>query len=247
MNNPTFQEEDVNQGMDWSLFVDLCEGNLGSLGPSSSQNSFPTVSSLVSTTKDTPSKGESLRGTVGSLEGSLVCSAKDNVTKGGLQGTVGSLSLKQRRANRAQRVHLFGTLTTPRKRKPWEKTHKIGRPLSAHLEPKQYLFGQKQYHESIRDVLLDEILHQMLKDMSDELDQYAGELCDMEMDKCLTTTIEDMFLLAWDPSPSMEGSFVCSAKDNVNKGGSQGTVGSLEDKEDPWFVCDETDPMYYFL
>ena len=44
----------------------LVEGNLGSLGPSSSQNSFPTV-------------------------GSFVWSAKDNIKKGGSQGTVGSL------------------------------------------------------------------------------------------------------------------------------------------------------------
>ena len=76
-----------------SLFATICschlEGNLGSLGPSSSQNSFPTVGFLVCSAQDTPSKGGSLRKTVGSLKRSL---AKDNINKGGLLwGTVGSL------------------------------------------------------------------------------------------------------------------------------------------------------------
>ena len=51
--------------------------------------------SFVSSAKDNPSKG-GLQGTVGSLSIGGVCSAKDNPSKGGLQGTVGSLSFRGR-------------------------------------------------------------------------------------------------------------------------------------------------------
>ena len=86
-SNPPLTGLFANQTKDMSM-----EGILGSLGSSSSQNSFPTVGSFVCSAKDNINKGGLLRETAGSLVGSSDCSAKDNIKKGGLlRETVGSL------------------------------------------------------------------------------------------------------------------------------------------------------------
>ena len=71
------------------------EGNLGSVGPSSLQNSFSTAGSLVCSAKDNTNKGGSLRGTVGSLVGCTslvgecrVCYAKQKCKRQGWFGYI---------------------------------------------------------------------------------------------------------------------------------------------------------------